>query len=80
MTKKFFHKAVVPVAIAGVFTLVSAVQLQALPRLHQTNQSWNGTPAVTQTQHQASRGFFEEVWSFLTSLFGAVGSTIDPNG
>lgn len=80
MSKKLFHKTVVPLAIAGVFTLVSAAQLQAMPRFHQTNHSWNGTPSVTQTQHQASRSIFEEMWSFLTSLFSGEGASINPNG
>lgn len=82
MSKKFLHKTVVPFAIAGIFTLVSAAQLQAMPRLHQATRGWDATPVAvqSQTQTQERTGFFEEVWSFLTSLFGAEGASISPNG
>ncbi|HKI87161.1 MAG TPA: hypothetical protein VKA53_10520 [Thermoanaerobaculia bacterium] len=80
MSRKFFHKTVIPFAIAGVFTLVSAAQLQAMPRLHQAARGWDATPVAAQSQTQARSGFFEQVWSFLTSLFAGEGATINPNG
>ncbi len=80
MSMKTIRKAVIGCAVAAAFTLASAAQLQAMPRLHQTNGTWDGSPVVVRAQTKAPTGFFEELWGFLTHVFGATGATIDPDG